>query len=212
MNRGWAVTLAALAVLLTAALGVVTNLATTSIPTSFRWSHDKVFLWSGLGVIVIAASSIAALQVRSPSRGGKGTKPAVDEAQINYQRRPFSTNFVKPKKAATAGNLPTRNQAFTDREKILEQVGLTLGSGRTTVVVLHGLGGVGKSQIALEYAHRMREESHYELIWWIRADSDITAREDLAHLAGLLDVSAGGKTGDISYTVVSSLSSGQIGF
>src|SRR5262249_29610386 len=34
--------------------------------------------------------------------------------------------------------------------------------------VLSGLGGIGKSQIALEYAQRNR--SHYTLVWWLGAE------------------------------------------
>lgn len=206
MKRGWVATLAAIAVLLASALGIVTSLATTSIPASLRWAHDGILLWSVVGAIVIAACSLAAFQTRWPSVGTNETRPTTDDVGIKHSSSLPTTNAVWLTSTAPAGNLPVRNRVFTGREEILEEIGRSLGSGQTTVVVLHGLGGVGKSQIALEYGHRERQEGRYQLVWWVRADSDVTAREDLARLASILGISADGKTGDISDAVVASLS------
>src|SRR5579862_5433542 len=90
------------------------------------------------------------------------------------------------------GNVPARNKNFTGRVDLLAR--LRQGpSSRITVVlpeqdpqdplpmVVQGLGGVGKTAIAIEYAYRFRSE--YDLVWWIRADQLPSVRGSLAELA-----------------------------
>ena len=65
-------------------------------------------------------------------------------------------------------NVPTRNADFTGRDAILERLqGRANRRWRAVVVAqaLYGLGGVGKTQMALEYAHRFKAD--YDLVWWI---------------------------------------------
>lgn len=76
-----------------------------------------------------------------------------------------------PSDEPLASNLDPRNQRFTGREADLVDVRhrlLTSGGGQVSTVALQGMGGVGKSQIALEYAHRFR--AAYDVVWWIKAD------------------------------------------
>ncbi|MFI6392485.1 FxSxx-COOH system tetratricopeptide repeat protein [Nonomuraea sp. NPDC050547] len=94
------------------------------------------------------------------------------------------------------GKIPPRNKNFTGREHLLEKLrsGMTTGSaGQVTVVLpkvlphaLHGLGGVGKTQMAVEYAYRYGNE--YDLVWWISADQRVLIRSSLAALAPYLDL------------------------
>jgi tetratricopeptide (TPR) repeat protein len=104
------------------------------------------------------------------------------------------------------GNVPTRNKNFTGRVDILAR----LRQGRITAVLpeqnpddplpqaVQGLGGVGKTAIAVEYAYQHRSE--YDLVWWIPADQLPLVRASLAALAarlGLETTTAAGIDGAI---------------
>jgi hypothetical protein len=104
-------------------------------------------------------------------------------------------------------NAPPRNPAFTGRAEVLEKLGQRLVAGPVAVVAVRGLGGVGKSQLALEYAYRMRESGRYELAAWIRADSVVTVAEDLAAMAPLLGIDADGPAGELAMVVRAALGS-----
>jgi transcriptional regulator with XRE-family HTH domain len=66
-------------------------------------------------------------------------------------------------------NIPVRNPGFTGRDDLLAEVRERLLAGdRAVVQALHGMGGVGKTQLAAEYAHRFA--GTYDLAWWINAE------------------------------------------
>lgn len=68
----------------------------------------------------------------------------------------------------------SRNAFFTGRETILEGLYTQLRSREAVALTqssaLHGLGGVGKTQIALEYAYRRALE--YSAVFWIIAETE----------------------------------------
>ncbi|NUS90689.1 MAG: toll/interleukin-1 receptor domain-containing protein, partial [Streptomyces sp.] len=79
-------------------------------------------------------------------------------------------------------NLPARNAAFTGRDSMLVHLREALASGqRVAVQALHGRGGVGKTQLALEYAYRFANE--YELAWWTASEDPTLIPDQLAQLA-----------------------------
>ncbi|MBM2615739.1 tetratricopeptide repeat protein [Actinoplanes sp. LDG1-06] len=81
------------------------------------------------------------------------------------------------------GNIPIRNPDFTGREDLLDSLRRTLvESSKASVLprALHGLGGVGKTQLALEYVYRYADQ--YDLIWWIPAEQKSLALTSLANL------------------------------
>ena len=84
--------------------------------------------------------------------------------------------------------LPPRNRAFAGRERVLRDAEAELGgaTGAPRVLVLHGLGGVGKTELALELAHRRRAE--HTVTWWVRADGTAATATGLADLARALQL------------------------
>ncbi len=76
-----------------------------------------------------------------------------------------------------------RNELFTGREEWLSQLHEALKHDQPVAVTqaIAGLGGVGKTQLALAYCYRRLDE--YHLIQWLRADDAVTLGTELAELA-----------------------------
>ena len=75
---------------------------------------------------------------------------------------------------------------FAGRHDELEALYRAFRTKGTTsaVQVISGLGGLGKTRLAIEYAWRYAAD--YDLVWWIRAEDPATMRGDFAELAGEL--------------------------
>ncbi|HEX6626095.1 MAG TPA: TIR domain-containing protein [Pyrinomonadaceae bacterium] len=87
-------------------------------------------------------------------------------------------------------NVPhQRNPDFTGREDFLDELWATLTSGQPgeAVQAVHGPGGVGKSQVVLEYAYRHADK--YRVVWWLRAEESSTLAADYASLYAKLELS-----------------------
>ena len=86
--------------------------------------------------------------------------------------------------------LPQRNPDFTGRVGLIEKTEQVLAQGPVSTVALYGMGGVGKTQIAAEIAHRGRRAGRYDLVGWVRAETVVTLIQDLAALASTLGIPA----------------------
>ena len=84
--------------------------------------------------------------------------------------------------------LHPRNRNFVGRERLLASLHESLVGDNPMgrVQAVYGMGGVGKSQLALEYAYRHRGD--YGIVWWVPAEDAATATLHLAKLAGRLGI------------------------
>ena len=72
--------------------------------------------------------------------------------------------------------LPLPNFNFTGREEQLAQLHTALNQREAKVAItqtISGLGGVGKTQLALAYAHKYKKEE-YPLVWWLDGSDGLT--------------------------------------
>ncbi|MGP3945625.1 FxSxx-COOH system tetratricopeptide repeat protein [Streptomyces sp. 6N106] len=84
------------------------------------------------------------------------------------------------------GGVPRRNPRFTGRDALLTEVydRLDAAPADTAVVALVGPPGIGKSQLAAEYAHRFA--ARYDVVWWSTVDGRPPLEARLAALAPVL--------------------------
>ena len=107
------------------------------------------------------------------------------------------------------GQLPVRNAYFTGREDLLQQLHARLMRGPTAVLpdALHGRGGVGKSQLVIEYIYRHLAD--YDLIWWIPAERRAQIDAALVELAQSLGLDAGTEANTAVPAVLRELAAGR---
>ena len=80
-----------------------------------------------------------------------------------------------------------RNPHFTGREAVIEDVRRKLlAEPHAAVQALHGTGGIGKTQVALEYAYRYAAQ--YDLVWWVDAEQGEQVAARYAELAARVGV------------------------
>ena len=87
------------------------------------------------------------------------------------------------------GNVPSANPNFTGREDMLALLDKQLQTGPRAAIlpyVLQGMGGAGKSQIAIEYAYR--HTADYDVIWWISAEQPAQVLSAMTGLAQALEL------------------------
>jgi tetratricopeptide (TPR) repeat protein len=119
--------------------------------------------------------------------GGRSTRqesveghPVASEVQAPQSLSVSTSSALAGHSRAVLGDYPLRNPNFTGRADLLSNLHESLRSsqnasrsqfaGMTAVLphTLHGMGGVGKSLLAIEYIYRHAHE--YDVVWWIPSE------------------------------------------
>ncbi len=130
------------------------------------------------------------------------------QASSSLEQKPSSaSNMVSTNEAApsSAWHVPyRRNPFFVGREDVLNQIHDNLMRHDSThevqPQVLIGLGGIGKTQLAIEYAYRYREV--YDWVFWLRAETQGTLIADITSILDRLSLAKGGEQDQ--HTILSS--------
>ncbi len=167
----------------------------------------------------IAPGQLRAEAEGGPQRGNRGTSGETarhllgridllgnpSAASVNSVRRRPSFTSAMP---AVWGVVPRRNTRFAGREPLLNDAyHLFQGSEPFAgVLTLHGMSGVGKTQLAAEYVYRFGSE--YDMVWWVNAETRVSYRRMLAELGPELGLSTGAEYGERLRAVRDSLRRG----
>lgn len=76
-----------------------------------------------------------------------------------------------------------REDVLSEIEAVLEDPDVSSNLNRRSVL-LFGMGGVGKTQTAINYAYTTRE--HYDVIFWIKSESPLSLNSSMIEIARYL--------------------------
>jgi tetratricopeptide (TPR) repeat protein/transcriptional regulator with XRE-family HTH domain len=97
---------------------------------------------------------------------------------------------MQPVPAAPIWNVTyRRNPFFMGRKEVLQALHTALSTGNAAIAqpqAISGLGGIGKTQTAIEYVYQYRSE--YRAILWVRAETYELLMADFASIAALLEL------------------------
>jgi hypothetical protein len=159
------------------------------VPVRVQECQPPGLLASRVYIDLVDAEEATAKQLLLAGVGELGARPTSAPFPGGPAGRPEG-GMRFPGRGPAISNLPARNRNFSGRDELLEQLHASLQAEAAAAVVptgaVHGLGGVGKTELALEFAHRFA--SDYDIAWWIAAELPTSATADLAALAEELGI------------------------
>ncbi|CAD6445958.1 41b63c63-b057-49e5-92f2-0b6c0abeaaab [Sclerotinia trifoliorum] len=153
------------------------SLSDFSITERFLWAEKRVTTWEEDN----AYSLLGIFDIYIPLIYGEGRENAfkrlreeINKASKGSKHEDFSIPF-------SLSNVPTIEQ-FVGREVELAKMHEMLnGDGSRRTVVLHGLGGMGKTQLSIAYAKRYKD--NYSAILWLNIKDEDSLKQSFVKAA-----------------------------
>jgi hypothetical protein len=134
----------------------------------------------------LAGSGVTTATVTSPGELETAVLQALT-ALPRPERRAAPADAATTAVQRRVWTIPARSSVFTGRAELLTELEAALQSGEPAVVqAVTGMGGIGKTTTAIEYAHRHHEE--FDIAWWVPAENPALLPDRLAELALALDL------------------------
>lgn len=127
-----------------------------------------------------------------PDKPPNFPSPSDDANKVKEERKiPHAVQYPGDSpNSDTIWNIPTGIPFFTGREDVLERIHEALATSGTAALkqrqAISGLGGIGKTQTAIEYAQRHRDQ--YKAILWAVAESRESLLSDFVYIATVLNL------------------------
>lgn len=82
---------------------------------------------------------------------------------------------------------PIRTARFFDRDDVIEKIDSHFKDGNSTTplrsLALYGMGGVGKSHVAMKYLEKNLATKEYDAIFWVKAESSVSIQQGFTEIA-----------------------------
>ena len=150
--------------------------------------HNPIIYIDLFGLNKLTAKNTLLQQIKRTVRKER-LKPEQEPDYPSSTERSVNREPRYPDAIPLVCNLPRRNTNFTGRENTIETLHNSLESGNNialTQQALYGLGGIGKTQLAIEYA--WRHNTSYDIVWLLRSEEPATLASDYAALATELNL------------------------
>ncbi|EFY89220.1 kinesin light chain [Metarhizium acridum CQMa 102] len=153
----------------------------SDFPVSEReaWARDRQTKYEE----DMAYSLLGIFDVHMPLIYGEGREKAQRRLREEVQKaiKALGTRTIDFSVAFSLSEVP-EIQNFVARETEITEIRRTLSSdGSRRVVILHGLGGIGKTQLAVAYTKRYRDE--YSAIFWFNIKDEESIQQSFTKVA-----------------------------
>lgn len=105
----------------------------------------------------------------------------------------FSYLSLSPRAFQDTAKLPcfvlpaARSARFFDRDDVIEKIEKHFQDGDSTSslhsLALHGMGGVGKSHVAMKYIEMKQRAKDFDAIFWVNAENPVSIQQSFTDIA-----------------------------